>query len=141
MAFYETHEEQRFCWADLRTADTSAGKQFYGGLLGWDFKDMLMPDGRIMYTVARLNGYDVAGMSELMPEQIKAGMPAFQNSYIRVEDVRASLAQCLELCAQLMNDAIDIPNAGSMAMVMEPNGALFSLWQPAEHVGMQVRNQ
>ena len=51
------------------------------------------------------------------------------------------MAQCLELCAQLMNDAIDIPNAGSMAMVMEPNGALFSLWQPAEHVGMQVRNQ
>ena len=77
MAFYETHEEQRFCGADLRTADTSAAKQFYGGLKGWDFKDMLMPDGRIMYTVARLNGYDVAGMSELMPEQIKAGMPAF----------------------------------------------------------------
>ncbi len=94
-----------------------------------------------MYTMARLDGYNVAGMSELMPEQIEAGMPAFWNSYVCVEDVRASLAKCLELGAQMMMDAVDIPEAGSMAMVKEPHGALFSLWQPKTHIGMQVRHQ
>lgn len=141
MAVYSTHEFHTFNWIDIPTSDRSAAKHFYGALLGWEFEDLLFPDGQIMYTMATLHGSNVAGMSDLMPEQIEAGIPAFWNSYVCVEDVRARLAECLELGAELLMDAIDILDSGSLAMFKEPNGALLSLWQPQQHIGMQIMHQ
>lgn len=139
MTVCESHDLHTFNSIDLPTSDVTGAKQFYGELFGWKFEDTFFPDGQLMYTTATLNGHKVANMSELMPEQIEEGMPPFWNSYVCVKDVRASLAKCLELGAEILEDAFDIPEAGSMAMVREPNGALFSMWQPKQHIGMQVK--
>jgi hypothetical protein len=39
------YPEATFCWADLSTPDTAAGKAFYTALFGWDHEDRLVGDG------------------------------------------------------------------------------------------------
>ncbi len=141
MAFYETHEEQRFCWADLRTADTSAAKQFYGDLFGWEYDELLGTDETGLYYLATLDGLRVAGLAELTTPQIQSELPAYWNSYVCVKNLGDCLSRCMELGAATMMDIVEIANLGSMAMLREPDGASFSLWQPEEHFGLQVMHQ
>ena len=141
MAIYDSHASHRFCWADICTPDRITAKLFYGGLFGWEFQDLFMPGGVYFYTMITMEGHNVAGMNELQPEQVEAGMSAYWNSYVCVKDVRASLANCLELGAEVLYEAVNILEIGSMAMLKAPGGATFSLWQPREHKGMQVMNQ
>ena len=37
------HAPGTFSWVDLTTSDSTAAKDFYGGLLGWEFEDCQGP--------------------------------------------------------------------------------------------------
>ncbi len=117
MPVFASHEFHPFSWIDIQTSDRTAAKQFYGGLLGWDFKDMLMPDGRIMYTVARLNGYDVAGMMKIQPEWGEVHPNWLL--YFQVENVEASVNLALKLGGESLHEAMDFP-CGRLITLKDP---------------------
>ena len=127
-----------FTWTDLNTPDTAAAKEFYGGLFGWEAVDVAA-GGQNVYTMFRQNGKEVAGMGQ-QPESMK-GMPALWTSYITVDDVDAVAARAQELGGTLTMAPMDVMDAGRMALIQDPTGAVVAVWQPGSHAGAELFNE
>lgn len=121
-----------FCWADLSTPDAGAAKAFYRPLLGWEYESV--PAG-IDYTMATVDGRVVAGLYE--PES--PGPPTWL-SYVAVSDVEASAARVGELGGSVAAGPVEIGPPGSMAVVADPQGAHFALWQAGRRPGAALVN-
>jgi hypothetical protein len=133
------HTPGTFSWTDLNTTDQEAAKAFYAGLFGWEYDDQEVGEG-MSHSMATLDGKMVAAIS-LQPEQQRdAGAPPAWNSYVTVEDADQTLARAKELGATVHADAFDVFDAGRMAVVQDPQGAYFLLWQPNQHIGAGLVN-
>ena len=126
------------CWIDTTQPDPAAATEFYGALFGWEFEDMMPPDSPGRYFVARLNGGDVAAVGS-QPE----GAPpaATWNSYVWVEDADETAAKVRAAGGKVLTEPFDVPEAGRMAVFADPEGAVFSVWQPRAHRGATVVNE
>jgi uncharacterized protein len=122
-----------FCWADLGTTDAAGAKAFYTRVFGWQAEDA--PAGESgTYTTFKLDGRDVAALYEMGAEEREQLTPHW-SSYVSVEDVDAAAGRARELGAELMADPLDVMEAGRMAVVRDPTGALVHLWQPGAQAG------
>lgn len=121
----------RFCWADLATADATAATRFYGALFGWHHEDVPV-EGAGTYTMLRLGERDVAALYETDADDES---PAHWNAYVCVADADAAAGAAQELGATLVAAPFDVADAGRMAVVRDPAGAVVSLWQPRRHAG------
>ena len=128
-----------FSWTDLNTTDQEAAKAFYSGLFGWEITDMPAGEG-INYSMAAIDGKWVAAISPQPQQQREAGVPPSWNSYITVEDIDASAARARELGAAVHAEPFDVLAAGRMAVIQDPQGAWFLLWQPKDHIGAGLVN-
>ncbi len=128
-----------FSWTDLTTTDQDAAKTFYGSLFGWEAEDMPMGDG-VFYSMQRVDGKDVAAISPQPQMQRDAGVPPMWNSYITVENVDAAADRAKELGATLHAPPFDVMEAGRMAVIQDPQGAFFMLWQANQHIGAALVN-
>lgn len=124
----DAYDHGAFCWTDLATTDSLAAKAFYGALFGWSSEDFDMgPDG--VYTIARLNGGDVAGL-HAMPEQLASqGVPPHWTTYLAVTSCDETAARARELGGTVVCEPFDIPDTGRMTMLSDPQGAALGLWQ------------
>lgn len=129
-----------FCWVELGTSDSASAKKFYGSLFGWKPNDT--PAGPDMtYTMLQLDGKDAGGMYE-MPDDMKSmGIPPHWLSYVNVVDVDATTKKAGELGAKIMREPMDVMEVGRMAVIQDPTGATFALWQPKAHGGASVVNE
>jgi len=132
------HEPGIFCWVELATKDGTAAKKFYTSLFGWVVDDMPIPDGSV-YSMLQKNGKQVGALYQLGPQQ--QGVPPHWNSYVSVASADASAAKGKELGAKVMVEPFDVMDAGRMAVISDPTGAMFSLWEPRRHIGAQVVNE
>jgi predicted enzyme related to lactoylglutathione lyase len=130
-----SHAPGTFSWVDLATSDADGAKSFYGGLLGWEFEDLPVPDAP-PYTMARIGGRNVAALYAKRDEQV----PAAWLSYVTVEDADAIAARTPELGGTVISEPFDIPEAGRMAVLQDPTGAVFAIWQPRASIGAQLVN-
>jgi uncharacterized protein len=128
-----------FSWTDLTTTDQDAAKAFYGGLFGWEAEDMPVGDD-YYYSMQRLDGKDVAAISPQQQQQRDAGVPPTWNSYISVENVDAVADRAKELGATVHAPPFDVLDAGRMAVIQDPQGAHFLLWQANRHIGAALVN-
>jgi uncharacterized protein len=128
-----------FCWTDLTTTDQDAAKTFYGGLFGWEAEDMPVGDG-VYYSMQRVDGKSVAAISPQPQPQRDAGVPPTWNSYVSVEDADAVADKAKELGATVHAPPFDVMEAGRMAVIQDPQGAHFLLWQAKNHIGAALVN-
>jgi uncharacterized protein len=128
-----------FSWTDLNTTDQESAKTFYSSLFGWEFTDMPAGDG-VVYSMAAIDGKWVAAVSPQPQQQRDAGAPPSWNSYITVTDIDATAARAQELGATMHAPPFDVMEAGRMAVVQDPQGAWFLLWQPNQHIGANLVN-
>jgi uncharacterized protein len=126
-----------FSWTDLATTDPAAAKEFYSAILGWDYNDI--DTGQGTYSMAQVGGKDVAAIAG-QPEQMQ-GMPPFWMSYVTVEDADATAAKAKELGGNVMNEPFDVFESGRMAIIQDPQGAIFAIWQPKQHIGAGLVNE
>jgi uncharacterized protein len=129
-----------FCWVDLATTDQEAAKAFYARLLGWSYDDRPVGEG-IVYSMARLRGRDVAAISPQPERMREAGAPPSWMSYVSVQDADATAARARELGATLFAEPFDVFDAGRMAVISDPEGAVFALWQAGTQIGAGVVNE
>lgn len=128
-----------FSWVDLATTDAAGAKQFYTELMGWTVFDIPMgPDS--FYTMLQLEGRDVAGLSQMSAEQQAQGMPAMWNSYVTVENADESAEKAAALGGTVLAPPFDVFDSGRMAVVQDPTGAVFSVWQAKSHIGAKLVN-
>lgn len=120
-------------WADVAVADPAAGAAFYSGVFGWDAEDQGAEAGN--YHMFRLGGAAVAGLGPKMSE----GAPLW-SAYVSVDDLAATLEKAEAAGGTVVVPAMDVMDAGSMAVVLDPTGAPISFWQPGEHIGAEVVN-
>jgi uncharacterized protein len=128
-----------FCWTDLTTTDQAGAKGFYGDLLGWEFEDFPVGQGAV-YSMARIDGKDVAAISPQPQAMRETGAPPTWNSYVWVESTDAAAARARELGGRVVTEPFDVMGAGRMAVIQDPQGAFFMLWQPKDHKGAQLVN-
>ena len=121
-------------WCDLATTDPDDAKRFYSELIGWEIDDRPIP-GDGVYTMLLKDGKEAAALSQ-GPE----GVGAFWNSYVTVDSADATAARAKELGGAAVMEPFDVMDAGRMATLQDPTGAVFSVWQPNESIGARVVN-
>jgi predicted enzyme related to lactoylglutathione lyase len=127
-----------FCWVELATTDAAGAKDFYAALLGWEAADIPISEGMV-YSMQRVDGRDVAGLYQLSEEEAPSRPPAWL-SYVSVEDADRMADQVQALGGGVMGAALDVMDAGRMAVATDPEGAVFGLWQPKDHIGATLVN-
>jgi predicted enzyme related to lactoylglutathione lyase len=127
-------------WLDLSTTDRAAAKDFYNALFGWSYDDMEAGPGAT-YTMAQKEGHPVAGMADLMKEQADMGIPPHWQSYVTVADVDATAAAVPKADGTVLAGPFDVMDAGRMAVLADPTGAVIAAWQPKNHIGAELVNE
>jgi predicted enzyme related to lactoylglutathione lyase len=128
-----------FCWVELGTSDGEAAKKFYTELFGWDFTDNPVGPGMV-YTMLKQDGKDVGALYQLMPEMTAQGIPPHWLSYVFVTSADETAAKAKEAGGTLMKEPFDVFTVGRMAVVQDPTGAAFALWQAGTHQGAGITN-
>src|SRR5574341_980042 len=140
MTEFTRHEPGSFSWVELATTDAAAAKAFYAWLFGWTFVDT--PAGPDMvYTRLQLRGKDVGALYPQQKEQREHGIPPNWMSYVTVESADAAAGKARELGGKILMEPFDVMEHGRMAIVQDPTGAVLALWQPRQHIGVQVRDE
>src|SRR5213596_989220 len=110
------------CWVDTSQPDPKAAADFYGGLFGWEFENV-MPEGSPgEYYIGRIRGGDVAAVGSI-PEN--APPMAMWNTYVWVDSADETVSKVLDAGGQVLMDAFDIMDSGRMAVFADPEGAAF----------------
>ena len=128
-----------FCWVELGTTDGPAAKKFYTELFGWSANDNPMGPGMV-YTMLLLDGKNVGALYQMEPERLAQGVPPHWASYVSVTSADETAAKAKELGATVLVDSFDVMTFGRMAVIQDPTGAVFALWQPKDHPGAEVVN-
>jgi predicted enzyme related to lactoylglutathione lyase len=129
-----------FSWADVTTTDQEAAKAFYAGLFGWEPEDQPAGEG-VSYTMMRLGGLDVAAVSP-QPQMLRdAGAPPAWNSYVTVDSADATADRAARLGATVLSPAFDVMDVGRMAVLQDPQGASFMVWEPKASIGARLVNE
>jgi hypothetical protein len=128
-----------FCWADLTTVDQVGAKAFYTALFGWEVDDRPVgPDA--VYSLMLVSGKQVCAISPQPQAQRDAGAPPAWNSYVSVSSAEAIAALAIEFGGTVPAPPFDVMEAGRMAVIQDPQGAYFAVWQPKEHKGAELVN-
>ena len=118
-----------FVWYELMTTDTKAAEGFYGKVVGWTTRDASQPG--MPYTLLMAGSSRIAGLMTLPAEACANGARPGWTGYIGVDDADATVARIAEAGGSVHMPPMDIPGIGRFAMVADPQGAVFSLFQPA----------
>lgn len=123
------NEPGALTWNELATTDTQASSDFYTSLLGWTAETADF-DGRPYTTFS--NGDRPAGgmidMTGAMPETV----PPHWLAYFAVADANATIADAERLGGQKMNGPMELTGVGTMAVIADPQGAVFAILQPEQ---------
>jgi hypothetical protein len=131
------HAPGSFCWIELGTNDPDGAKKFYTGLFGWEAEDT--PAGPDMiYTMLRIRGLDVGAMYKMGAEEAAHGIPPHWNSYVAVASADEAAAKAKTLGGNILADAFDVMDVGRMAIIQDPLGATFEVWQAKSHFGVKL---
>lgn len=116
------------CWVDTTQPDVDVATGFYADLFGWEITGPGAmpgdPPGR--YHVACVGGDEVAGIASLAAGQAGAAW----NTYVSTDDADAAVQRATTAGATVVKGPFDAPPAGRIAVLADPTGATFCLWQP-----------
>ena len=117
----------KFVWFDYVSGDSAKAKGFYGELFGWTTQEVPMPDGN--YSMIASGGRTIGGY---MPTPDGAPKNAHWLTFLGVGDAKTTAAQVEKLGGKVHKGPLKIGEFGTMAIVADPQGAVFALWQPAK---------
>jgi predicted enzyme related to lactoylglutathione lyase len=107
------------------TRDVPAAKRFYSEVVGWTANDVDMGEG-VTYTLLKSGDTDRAGLMGT-PPGVEA--PPHWLTYIGTGDVDATTTRAKELGGSVFKEPTDIPNMGRFAVLADPTGAVFGVFQ------------
>ena len=120
-------------WFDLMSPDVERAAAFYERVFGWSY-DRSGPElGH--YHTGLVDGRAAAGIGQI-PEG--AAMPSAWTVYFAADDADAMARRAQELGGAVLQGPFDVGEAGRMAVVRDPTGAAFGLWQGKEHHGAGI---
>ena len=126
------------CWVDTSQPDPKAAADFYGGLFGWEFENVLPADSPGEYHIGRIRGRDVAAVGSV-PE----GAPpmAMWNTYVWVDSADDAASKATDAGGSVITEPFDVVDSGRMGVFADPQGAVICVWQANQHKGSQIVNE
>jgi len=137
MATVTQHAPGTFNWPELVAADAEAAKKFYPALFGWTLTSQDMGEHG-MYHIFQNAGRDCAAMFQLSPEMSAAGVPTHWGAYVTVVNADDAAKKAVELGGKLVMGPFDVNENGRCAILTDPIGATFSVWQAKTHIGISA---
>lgn len=137
MGLIRKYKAGEFCWCDIDSANTRRSKKFYGAIFGWKALDT--PGGPTgPYSLMRVGGKDVAGMYAMLPAERKKKVKTSWLPFIAVKSASATAKKAKAAGAKITEPVKRIGDSGTMAILKDPAGAEFAVWQAASHIGAGV---
>jgi predicted enzyme related to lactoylglutathione lyase len=127
------------CWVDTSQPDPDAAAAFYRDFFGWEFEDAMPPDAPGRYLMARLHGGLVAAIGS-EPDGAAAPHPTW-NTYIAVASADVITDRAREAGGNVVMEPFDVMDAGRMALLGDPEGAVFAIWEARGNIGAEVVNE
>lgn len=124
-------------WVDVTAKDVDASAAFYGGLFGWEASATGTEEETGGYRMFSMRGRTVAGIGPWR----EGGPPPMWTTYVTVEDADATCATATQAGGTVFLPPMDVLEAGRMAVIADPQGAVFAIWQPNRHPGAQIVNE
>jgi hypothetical protein len=115
------------CWFELASADAKRSIPFLEQLYGWKLETMAMPQGEYHF-LSNQTG-TIGALYELGEEQRKMSVPPHFGVYFLVKNCDESFAKATALGAEVLVPPMSVSDYGRMAVLRDPTGAVFSLWQ------------
>ncbi|MFF2954619.1 VOC family protein [Kitasatospora sp. NPDC057965] len=123
------------CWVEHGSADPVAAQRFYGELFGWRPEADERPEAG-GYTFMRLDGAVAASVAPLYGE----GQPTAWSVSFLVEEADATARSVVAAGGSVVVEPMDALDYGRFAIVADPSGAVFGLWQAGRLRGAEVLN-
>ncbi|WP_236654341.1 VOC family protein [Streptacidiphilus anmyonensis] len=124
------------CWAQLSARDSEAAQQFYGQLFGWTAETD--PDPQYGgYTTFSLGGKPAAAVAPLMNPQ----QPVMWLLSFAAPDVDTGAEAAKAAGAQVWMGPMDVGDLGRWALLSDPTGAPFALWETKKFSGFGVAEE
>jgi predicted enzyme related to lactoylglutathione lyase len=119
--------------------DAQAAVAFYSDLFGWETEELMPKDHPGSYVLGRVRGRHAAAIVS------EHGAPAppepVWTTLIWVESADETAAKAAELGGRVVGPPFDSPGGGRQAVLADPAGAVFSVWEPRERRGAEVVNE
>jgi len=140
MADISAHAPGAFSWPELSTTDQRGGAAFYRALFDWEADEQ--PIGPTdTYTMFKMRGREVAAATTLQADQRKMGVPPHWNNYVTVKSADETAARAKALGGNVLAPAFDVMDVGRMAVLQDPTGAVFMIWEPRKQIGARILNE
>ena len=140
MAEFTSHIPGTFSWPELATTDQTAGVAFYRALFGWDVNESPIGPTEV-YSTLTMRGKPVGAACTLRHEETKMGVPPHWNSYVTVANCDESAKKAEALGGKVFMPPFDVMDYGRMAVIQDPTGAVFEIWQAKAHIGAMILNE
>ena len=111
------------CWIDTSQPDPEAALAFYRGLFGWEFENV-MPEGSGASTSSAASAAATSPRSGRSPKAHRRWRCGTPTSGSTSADDTASKAR--DAGGAVLAEPFDVMDAGRMAVLADPEGAVFS---------------
>jgi predicted enzyme related to lactoylglutathione lyase len=127
------------CWVAAVHPDPAAAARFYAELFGWETKDLMPPGSGESYTVCRVDGRDVAALVSNGPAP--APPKPMWGTHMWVDSADETTETARAAGGSVIAEPFDSPGGGRVAVIADPAGAAFCLWEPQGRKGAQRVNE
>ncbi len=134
------HLPGTFCWPELYTSDQNGSKKFLTQLFDWGIRDIPMGPEAV-YTVFTLHGADVAACYGEIPDMYEENLPSHWMSYVYVANADDAASKAKNAGGSILKPPFDVPNVGRMAVIRDPVGAVFCVWQDKGKPGIGLSRE
>jgi uncharacterized protein len=139
------------CWVDVSEPDAEAAVDFYGGLFGWEFEDVMPPGSEGKYFIARSQAtsssiFDTSGEPRSGDVAAVRSIPeaappaAMWNTYFWVDSADEAASKARAAGGGVVTEPFDFMDACRTAVLTDPEGAAFCVWEAREHKGARLVN-
>jgi predicted enzyme related to lactoylglutathione lyase len=124
------------CWFNMITPDPRDACDFFAALLGWTYVEAPGIPGYMV----QVDGRNVGGLWDQNGPTTPKGTPAAIGIAIKV-DSADEISERAKRIGGTARPPMDVYDAGRMAVITDPTGAQFDVWQPKRHDGTDVDNR
>ncbi|WP_327232593.1 VOC family protein [Streptomyces sp. NBC_01317] len=119
-------------WIDLAVVDLEGAKAFYGAVFGWDFTT------GDLGTYCLLRGLPVAGLRQVTD---RADTRDSWTVHLATDHCDSTARRIAAAGGALLEAPREVGDLGRAALVVDPTGARFGLWQGRTHPGCRLVNE
>ena len=126
-----------FVWCELLTTDTAAAESFYKKVVGWTSA----PFGPGYIVFNNSAGSGVGGLMKLPDQAKQMGAPPHWLMYVGTPDVDGTAMRIAQIGGRILKQPEDLPAVGRFAVVQDPYGASFAIFNPRPAPGSPARRK